>query len=106
MSCRVERLVDNDSSVVLSITGQITGEHVEVLRALLAEETNRIAIDLKDVLLIDREAVELLAARELTGTELRNCPRYIREWLTGEKAETQALAPASKRRNARRNADI
>jgi len=42
------------------------------------------AIDLKDVLLIDRKAVKLLSRCEISGTELRNCPTYIREWVTRE----------------------
>ena len=45
------------------------------------------AIDLKNVLLVDREAVKLLALSEANGTELRNCPPYIREWVTRERAE-------------------
>ena len=35
----------------------------------------RFAIDLKNVLLVDREIVKLLALSEADGTELRNCPR-------------------------------
>ena len=46
------------------------------------------AIDLKNVLLVDREAVNLLVLSEANGTELRNCPPYIREWVTRERAET------------------
>ena len=50
------------------------------------------AIDLKNVLLVDREGVKLLALREANGTELRNCPPYIREWVTRERAETYRSA--------------
>ena len=46
-----------------------------------------LAIDLKDVLLVDREAVKLLTLSEINGTELRNCPAYIREWVARERAE-------------------
>ena len=41
----------------------------------------------KNVLLVDREAVGLLALSEASGTELRNCPPYIREWVTRERDE-------------------
>jgi hypothetical protein len=74
--------------VVLFISGGITGEHVDVLRGVLERESGGFAIDLKNVLLIDREAVKLLALSEANGTELRNCPPYIREWVTRERAET------------------
>jgi len=39
------------------------------------------AIDLKEVILVDREVVGFLAFSEAGGTQLRNCPAYIREWL-------------------------
>jgi len=47
-----------------------------------------VAIDLKNVLLVDREAVRLLAVRESNGDELRNCPAYIREWVTRKRTDT------------------
>jgi hypothetical protein len=37
--------------------------------------------------LVDGEAVKFFAQRELNGTALRNCSRYIREWVTRERAE-------------------
>ena len=74
--------------MVLFISGRITGEHVDTLRGVLERESGVFAIDLKNVLLVDRDAVNLLALSEASGTELRNCPPYIREWVTREKAET------------------
>ena len=58
-----------------------------MLRGVLEQELGGLAIDLKNVLLVDREAVKLLALREANGTELRNCTPYIREWVTRERAE-------------------
>ena len=58
-----------------------------MLRGVLEQESGGFAIDLKDVLLVDREAVKLLAFSEANGTELRNCPPYVREWVTRERAE-------------------
>jgi len=87
MSCRIDRVSD-DNRVVLLVSGRITGEHVAMLRGVLEQESGRVAIDLKNVLLVDREAVKLLALGEANGTELRNCPPYIREWVTRERAET------------------
>ena len=59
-----------------------------MLRALLEEEEGVVIIDLKDVLIVDREAIKLLAVCESNGVELRNCPNYIREWVTRELADT------------------
>ena len=88
MSCRIDRVVNAENLVVLFISGRITGEHVDMLRDVLEQESGGGAIDLKNVLLVDREGVNLLAVSESNGTELRNCPPYIREWVTRERAET------------------
>src|ERR1700678_3490526 len=88
MSCRIDRVVSSESLVVLFVSGCVTGEHVDMLRGVLEQESGGVAIDFKNVLLVDLEAVKLLALREANGTELRNCPPYIREWVTRERAET------------------
>jgi hypothetical protein len=88
MSCRIDRVVSAESLVVLFVSGRITGEHVDTLRGVLEQESDGFAIDLKNVLLVDIEAVKLLALSEAHGTELRNCPPYIREWVTRERSET------------------
>src|SRR6266550_4503898 len=87
MSCRIDRVISAENLVVLFVSGRITGEHVDILRGVLEQESGRFAIDLKNVLLVDRETVKLLALSEAHGTELRNCPPYIREWVTRERAE-------------------
>ena len=88
MSCRIDRVESAESLVVLFVSGCITGEHVDMLRGVLEQESGGFVIDLENVLLVDREAVKLLALSETNGTELRNCPPYIREWVTRERAET------------------
>jgi len=87
MICRIDRVVGGDNLIVLRISGKLTGEHVATLRSILRAEASPLAIDLKDVSLVDREAVQLLAMAEYNQTELRNCPAYIREWVTREKAD-------------------
>jgi len=76
--------------VIFRVSGPITGRDVDMIRAVLEQESNPLAIDLKQVLLADREAVRFLAACELNGIELRNCPAYIREWVTREGANKNA----------------
>ena len=96
MSCRIDRVVIGQNRVVLRISGRIAGEDVDMLRTLLEEERGAVAIDLKDVLLVDSEAVKLLAVRESDGAKLRNCPAYIREWVTRERAESQGAGSSEK----------
>ena len=82
------RVVSAESLVVMFVSGRITGEHVDVLRGVLEQESGGFAIDLKNVVLVDREAVKFLALSEANGMELRNCSPYSREWVTRERAET------------------
>ena len=97
MICRIDRVVGADNRVVLFISGKLTGEHVATLRSVLRAEASPVAIDLKDVSLVDREAVQLLALSEYNRTELRNCPAYIREWVTREKADIDGKRDRAKR---------
>ena len=90
MTCKIQRQVIGMDLVVLHISGRLTGDDVDTLRALLEEErSGALIFDLKDVRLVDEEAVKLLANQESNGTKINNCPRYIREWIKGEKEATQ-----------------
>ena len=95
MSFRIERLISGEDFGVLYVSGGLRGQHVDTLRDALQREKGEVAIDLKEVLLVDREAVKLLAISETNGTELRNCPAYIREWIARERAgaEQWGLTP-------------
>jgi hypothetical protein len=87
MTCRIDRRVVGQGRAMLCISGRITEEGGNTLRALLEQEEGVVIIDLKDVLIVDREAITLLAVCESHGVELKNCPAYIREWVTRESAD-------------------
>jgi len=70
--------------IVLRLSGRIQSEHVEQLKAEM-EGVARVALDLEDVKLVDRDAVRFLSVCEANGTELRHCSPYIREWIAREK---------------------
>jgi hypothetical protein len=104
MSCRIDRVVSADNRVVLLVSGRVAGEHVDTLRGALERESNGLAIDLKNVRLVDREAVKLFALCEANGAELRNCPPYVREWVKREMAETHGR-PSEQRPRGRQDMD-
>jgi hypothetical protein len=83
MTCRIDRLAI-EHGVVLRISGRIAAEDVDVVRAAVGEG-RVVAIELAELELVDREAVKLLALSETNGVELRDCPAYIREWVTRER---------------------
>ena len=83
MTCRIDRF-RTDQGSVLSISGRITREDVDVLRTAL-EDDSVVAVELGELELIDRDALNLLAINEANGIELKHCPAYIREWITRER---------------------
>jgi len=76
----------NDGFVILTLSGRIQTEHLAELKDLFdLESTNRrIVLDLKEVKLVDREAVMFLMRCKGAGIGLKNCPAYIREWIRKE----------------------
>lgn len=88
MSCRIERLPSD--GVLLRVSARIHAEHVDMLRELVEREEGRVAIDLREVTLVDRDTVEILAGIEANGIELSNCPAYIRVWVAQERDRTGA----------------
>jgi len=56
------------------------------LQELLATTAaGRVVLDLKDIItLVDRAAVRFLARVEMAGTEIVNCPEYVRSWIAAE----------------------
>lgn len=87
MSCRIDRVIDSDGIAVLSVSGRMTKQDLGTLRGAIGAEASTVAIDLKNVDLVDRDVVKFLAKQELDGTVLRNCSPYIRNWVTRERTE-------------------
>ena len=75
-----------NGKVVLTLSGRIQAEDIDELHRLLELEgaDSHTALDLKDVTLVDRDAVKFLAACEADSVKLENCPAYVREWIRRE----------------------
>jgi anti-anti-sigma regulatory factor len=81
---RIHHSVQPDANVFV-LSGLLDTEHAARLQELLATAAaGRIVLDLRDVTLVDRAAVRFLAQVELAGTELVNCPEYVRRWIAAE----------------------
>lgn len=80
----------SNGGVIFTLIGQIEIEHVVELQRLLGQEQagRGIAFDLKDVTLVNRDAVRFLSQCEAASIALENCPPYIREWIDREKKRT------------------
>jgi len=77
----------SNGEVIFTLAGRMDAEQVAEMEALLGSEasTREIVLDLKDLTLVDRDAVRFLERCEADRIKLRNCPAYIREWITRER---------------------
>jgi len=88
MTCKIERVPTPVGFVVFRVSGRIDGGYVELLQELTENEKTakcRLALDLTEITMVNLEAVRALSVAEGNGIELRNCPAYVREWISRER---------------------
>lgn len=80
-----------NGEVVFTLSGRMDVENVAEMKALFGAESKgrRIVLDLKNLTLVDGEAVRFLESCEADTIKIKNCPAYIREWITRERAGTK-----------------
>ena len=79
---RIRRTVNGATH--FTVSGRMDSANLTELKNLIDAEAAdcRMVLDLKELTLVDRDAVRLLKLYESNGIELRNCSAYIREWIT------------------------
>jgi anti-anti-sigma regulatory factor len=82
---KVTRAVNG--GVVLTVSGRLNAENLDEVKMLLSAEagSRRLTLDLKDLTHVDQDAVRFLERCEVDNIQLKNCPAYIREWITRER---------------------
>jgi hypothetical protein len=82
---RIDR--STNSQVVFTLSGRIQTEDIGQFQQLLVVETSGqpVMFDLRDVTLVNQDAVTFLADCEVKGIKLENCPLHIRNWIDQEK---------------------
>ena len=73
-----------NGEVVIKLSGRMDAENLAELEMLFGSEANGrlITLDLKDLTLVDQDAISFLERCEAGNIQLKNCPAYIREWIT------------------------
>ncbi len=76
-----------NGDVVIKLSGRMNAENIGELETLVSEgaKGRRIVLDLRDLTLVDQDAVSFLQRCEEDNITLKNCPAYIREWITRER---------------------
>ena len=79
--------------VVFKLSGRMEADNVSELEKLLSAEASgrRIVLDLEDLTLVDQEVVSFFRRCEADSIQLKNCPAYIREWITGDETSTKKI---------------
>ena len=86
---RIQRSANEE--VVFTLSGQMDDESIAELETLINSEVNgrRIVLDLKDLTLVNENAISFLERCEANSITLKNCPAYIREWITRQRREVK-----------------
>jgi len=82
---RIERSANGEG--VLTVSGRMDAENLIELKNLIDAEAagHSIVLDLKELTLVDRDAVRFLEQCDSDGIRLHNCPPYISEWIARER---------------------
>jgi len=82
---RIERHVNGADT--FRLIGHLNVDNVDELQSLFqrGSKDRQIILDLKDLTLVDRDAVRILEHCEQGHVKLTNCPAYIREWIQQER---------------------
>jgi anti-anti-sigma regulatory factor len=94
MTLRIQKS-DDDQRVVFRLIGRIQAEQIPELKTVLCTTpADHLILDLKDVKLVDREAVRFLAQLEADGAEFKTCSAFIRQWISQERNEMRRAVRA------------
>ena len=85
---------DQDSAAIrrsydrIRLIGRIQSEHLDELRAQMADCGSEVVWDLTEVMLVDVDVVRFFNDCESRNNTLLHCPGYIREWMARESPDT------------------
>jgi len=71
----------------LRLSGRIQSDQIASIRSEMDGDCASKILDLGEVTLVDLGVVQFLIACEDAGVKVIECPVYVREWMTRERAE-------------------
>jgi ABC-type transporter Mla MlaB component len=80
---RIEEQPDGPRTTFV-LSGRIESSDVQRLKSQIDRSETDVALDLRQVRIVDREAVCFLAGCETEGIELLECPPFVRAWIQSE----------------------
>ena len=79
----LERSSDGERTT-LRLIGRVRSEHLGEITDQMGAAGPNVTFDLEDVTIVDVDVVRFLGACERGGTQLLDCPPYVREWISRE----------------------
>ncbi len=85
---RIQRSANGE--VVFTLSGQMDEEPIAELETLISSEANgrSVILDLKDLTLVNENAITFLERCEASSITLKNCPAYVREWINAQRRDS------------------
>ncbi|MBV9084059.1 MAG: anti-sigma factor antagonist [Acidobacteriaceae bacterium] len=74
-----------DSSITLLLNGKFSEDAIPHLSESISQARdshNRVLLDLSEVTLVDRKAVQYFSEQASQNVKLVNCPVYLRRWIS------------------------
>jgi hypothetical protein len=81
----------SDGRIAFALSGRIEAADIKQLQRLLVREASgkQLVLNLRDVTLVNQDAVTFLARCQADSITLENCPPYVREWIGREGGRTR-----------------
>ena len=79
-----------NGEVVYTLSGQMDAEAIAEVETLINSEAKGclIVLDLKDLTLVNENAITFFVRCEANSITLKNCPAYVREWINAQRRES------------------
>jgi len=84
---KITKQPENARIITVSLHGQFTGDYVPLIDKALSENgctEGQVILDLMNVTLVDRAAMEFLCRVDSKKIRLENTPSYVTRWIEQE----------------------
>jgi hypothetical protein len=91
MTLKIKRIVGKRKTRIC-LSGQLRSDGINAVKSEIERSGPRVALDLREVDLVDIDAVRFLNACEWAGVAILHCSPYIREWMLQERSRPKDRA--------------
>lgn len=86
MTLKIKRFAGKHNTRIC-LSGQLRSEQIGQVKSEIERGGPRLALDLREVDLVDIDAVRFLNECDSAGVSILHCSPYIREWMLQERSQ-------------------